>query len=240
VLARELEAMRQALEGRDRQLKMMLAGVAHEVKNPLGGIELFGGLLAEELGEGSAEARAHVARIQGEVAYLKRIVEDFLAYAREQRLQVAPLEAPRWLADAAAHLEGEALGRSITLAHTAEEGVLQADGAMLTAALVNLVKNAVQASPAGATVRLSGRRTGTRYVVEVADSGPGIPKEALARIWEPFFTTREKGTGLGLPLARKLVEAHGGTLTLISSSAGTVARLELPLMAGSTSPREAA
>jgi signal transduction histidine kinase len=240
VLARELEAMRQALEGRDRQLKMMIAGVAHEVRNPLGGIELFGGLLAEELGGGTPEARSHLARIQAEVAYLKRIVEEFLVYARERRLHLAPLAAEAWVSEAAVHLEGEARARGVPLQVEAEPAPLAADAPMLTAALVNLVKNALQASPPGAPVRVRGRRSGAAYAVEVEDAGPGIPAEAQARIWEPFFTTREKGTGLGLPLARKLVEAHGGTLSLASAPGRTLFRIELPVASGKGEGREAA
>ena len=231
ILARELEAMRQALDSRDRQLKLMLGGVAHEVKNPLGGIELFSGLLDEELVAASpdvAEARSHLTKIRRELHYLKRIVEDFLAFAKEQKLQVAPLDAKALLDSAAQHLAGEAEGKSVTLTVDAEPATLSGDVSLLTSALVNLVKNAVQISTAGQQVTLRGRKAGERYVFEVRDEGPGIAADLQARIFEPFFTTREKGTGLGLPLARKLVDAHRGTLTLQSKPGETVFRLELP------------
>jgi signal transduction histidine kinase len=231
ILARELEAMRQALESRDRQLKLMLGGVAHEVKNPLGGIELFSGLLDEELKAATPdvkEAQGHLARIHHELDYLKRIVEDFLVFAREQKLQRAPVEARRLLAAAAAHLAGEAKGRNVTLSVMAEDATLQADESLLTSALVNLLKNAVQVSKEGQAVTLSGRRDGAHYVIEVKDEGPGVPPDVLPRIFEPFFTTREKGTGLGLPLARKLVEAHGGTLKATSQPGKTVFALSIP------------
>lgn len=232
ILSRELEAMRQALESRDRQLKLMLGGVAHEVKNPLGGIELFSGLLDEELAGASpdpAEARSHVARIRRELDYLKRIVEDFLAFAREQKLASATFDAKGWVEGAAAHLAGEAQGKGVTLTSEAAPAPLFGDESLLTSALVNLVKNAVQASATGKPVRVVGRVEGARYAVEVLDEGPGVPADAQARVFEPFFTTREKGTGLGLPLARKLVEAHGGTLTLRSQPGATCFRLEVPL-----------
>lgn len=231
ILARELEAMRQALESRDRQLKLMLGGVAHEVKNPLGGIELFGGLLDEELKAATpdlAEAKTHLGRIHRELDYLKRIVEDFLVFAREQKLQRSPIAARHLLDAAAAHLAGEAKGRNVTLSIDAQEATLNGDESLLTSALVNLVKNAVQVSKEGQPVTLSGRVDGGRYLIEVKDEGPGIPADVLPRIFEPFFTTREKGTGLGLPLARKLVEAHGGTLTATSQPGKTVFSLSLP------------
>jgi signal transduction histidine kinase len=232
ILARELEAMRQALESRDRQLKLMLGGVAHEVKNPLGGIELFAGILDEEL-SGKApdpvEAREHLSKIRRELNYLKRIVEDFLAFAKEQKLNVAPLEAKALLESAAQHLSGEAEGKSVHLEIDAEPATLPGDVSLLTSALVNLVKNAVQISTSGQRVQLRGRKSGESYTFEVQDEGPGIAIDLQARIFEPFFTTREKGTGLGLPLARKLVEAHRGTLTIESKPGDTRFKLVLPI-----------
>ena len=230
VLARELEVMRGALESRDRQLKLMLAGVAHEVRNPLGGIELFSGLLAEDLKAGSAtEAASHISRIQREVAYLQRIVEDFLAFAREQPLARAPVEAPALLSGACELLTVEAETKGVKLEVEAAPAQLEADGSLLTAALVNLVKNAVQASPSGASVRVTGKAEAGRYTIQVQDSGPGIPEPERERIFEPFFTTREKGTGLGLPLARKIVRAHGGELELSSAPGATTFTLTLPV-----------
>lgn len=230
ILSRELEAMRKALESRDRQLKLMLGGVAHEVKNPLGGIELFSGLLNEELASDApnvAEARSHLGKIRRELEYLKRIVEDFLAFAKEQTIQFTRIEAQALLQSAAQHLQGEADSKTVTLAVDAQPATLSGDMSLLTAALVNLLKNAVQVSKTGQRVALTGRAEGPRYWIEVSDEGPGIPPEVQARIFEPFFTTREKGTGLGLPLARKVVEAHRGTLTVESRPGRTVFQLAI-------------
>lgn len=228
-VADAMESMRRELEARDRQLKMMIAGVAHEVKNPLGGMELFGGLLEEELASGSSdEARSHLARIRGEIGYLSRIVEDFLAFARERTLVVEDLEAEVWLRDALSLAEGEARTREISLTLKATPAAIRGDGDLLTASLVNLIKNAVQASARGAGVEIFGEATDDAYSVHVRDRGAGIPEDAQALVFEPFFTTREQGTGLGLPLTRKLVEAHGGTLTLTSSPGDTCFTLRLP------------
>ncbi|QRK13049.1 HAMP domain-containing protein [Archangium violaceum] len=230
VLARELEVMRGALESRDRQLKLMLAGVAHEVRNPLGGISLFSGILAEDLKVGAhAEAAGHVARIQHEAEYLQRIVEDFLAFAREQPLSREPVAAPDLLHEASGLIAADAAAREVTVEVEAEPALLEADGSLLTAALVNLVKNAVQASPHGGRVRVTGRGERQGYAIRVQDSGPGIPEAERERIFEPFFTTREKGTGLGLPLSRKIARAHGGDLRLVSSPGATIFELTLPL-----------
>jgi signal transduction histidine kinase len=234
VLARELEVMRGALESRDRQLKLMLAGVAHEVRNPIGGISLFSGLLAEDLNAGAhQDAAGHVARIQREVEYLQRIVEDFLAFAREQPLSREPVAAPDLLQEASGLLAADAAAREVTVEVEAEPAVLEADGSLLTAALVNLVKNAVQASPPGGRVRVTGRGEGPGYTIRVQDNGPGVPEAERERIFEPFFTTREKGTGLGLPLSRKIARAHGGELRLVPSSPGATT-FELTLPRGTT------
>jgi signal transduction histidine kinase len=237
VLARELEVMRGALESRDRQLKLMLAGVAHEVRNPLGGISLFSGILAEDLKAGAhADAVGHVARIQHEVEYLQRIVEDFLAFAREQPLSRSPVAAPDLLTEASVLLAADAAAREVTVEVVAEPAVLEADGSLLTAALVNMVKNAVQASPPGGKVRVTGRGEGHGYTIRVEDSGPGVPETERERIFEPFFTTREKGTGLGLPLSRKIARAHGGDLRLVALPGTTTFELTLPLVPSDESP----
>jgi signal transduction histidine kinase len=231
ILARELEAMRQAIESRDRQLKLMLGGVAHEVKNPLGGMELFTGLLDEELASPSpnlADAKEHLGKVRRELAYLKRIVEDFLAFAREQRLNADEFPARALLEAAAQHLAGEAAAKDVRIEVAAVDATLSGDVSLLTSALVNLVKNAVQVSRAGQVVRLVGNAHGGAYEVEVRDEGPGIEPSLQARIFEPFFTTREKGSGLGLALARKLVEAHRGSLTVASRPGETVFTMRLP------------
>ncbi len=231
ILSRELESMRRALESRNRQLTMMLGGVAHEVKNPLGGIELFAGLLDEELPAAATDAKAHVSRIRRELDYLKRIVDDFLSFARDEKLQRAALEADQLVTNAAQHLQGEATAHSVVLDVRAEKRTLEGDVSLLTSAVVNLLKNAVQVSGRGQAVSVTGRVDPAlmQYVIEVRDRGPGIAAHQQASIFEPFFTTREKGTGLGLPLARKIVEAHRGVLSVQSVPGETVFRIELPL-----------
>ncbi len=226
-LAAGMEQMRGKLLDRERELQMMLAGIAHEVRNPLGGIELFAGLLAEDLA-GDAEKLGHVRKVQRELGHLKRVVEDFLGYAREQKLEKEPVQSRALLAELAELAQADAEARSVKLEVLGEDFSFQADVGSLRRALLNLVRNAIQASPQGGNVRLEARRQGERVVLRVADEGPGIKPEERARLFTPFHTTKEKGLGLGLALVRRIAEAHGGVARLAESERGATFEIELP------------
>ena len=230
-LSVELESMREALRSRDQQLKMMIGGVAHEVKNPLGGIELFSGLLSEELQASSpdlAEARAHVSRVSRELNYLKRIVDDFLLFAREEKLNLQPASTESLLKAVVDHLQGDAVVAGVSFELTGDFATVNVDESLIPGALVNLAKNALQVSKPGQKVQLHSAVQADRVALGVTDAGPGISLELQQRIFEPFFTTKEKGTGLGLALSKKLVEAHHGTLSLASREGETTFTISLP------------
>lgn len=221
-----LEEMRRALHARDEEREVLLAGIAHEVRNPLGALDLFAGLLAEELA-GRPEA-AHVDRLRAELSALEKVVREFLDYARVRpavREQVDLAAVAAEVADLCAPLADQ---REISL--TAEgAGAARGDREQLRRALVNLTRNAVEAAPAGSEVAVRLRGDARGAVLEVADRGPGLTAEARGNLFRPFFTTKAKGTGLGLALAKKVAEAHGGTLQLLPrEGGGTVARVELP------------
>jgi signal transduction histidine kinase len=221
-----MEEMRQALRARDEERETLLAGIAHEIRNPLGGMDLFTGILAEELA-GRPEA-SHVARVRAELANLERVVEEFLDYARAKPLDLAPADLAtlaREVRDLALPL---ALERGVRL-EVAGGGEARADRERLRGAVLNLVRNAVEASPAGAAVEIAARVEGGRAEVDVSDRGAGLTPEARERLFRPFFTTKEKGTGLGLALAKKVADAHGGALEVLDrEGGGTVARIALP------------
>jgi signal transduction histidine kinase len=225
-LARTLDDVRCALAKRDEERATLLAGIAHEVRNPLGAMELFAGVLAEDV-RGRPEAE-HVARVRAEIARLRRITETFLDFARPRRLAVEEVDAAAVAAGAADLARPLADARGVAVeAHG--EGRLRADPEELGRALLNLVRNAVEASPPGAAVGVEARARDGAAVLEVRDRGHGLGAEAAARAFEPFFTTRPDGTGLGLALARKVAVAHGGSLVLLPrDGGGTVARLTLP------------
>jgi signal transduction histidine kinase len=220
-----LEEMRKALHARDAERETLLAGIAHEVRNPLGALDLFAGLLSEELA-GQPEA-AHVARIRSELAGLSKVVEEFLDYARARPpvREAVDLEA---LLDEVAELAAPlAAERQVSL--TVEGvGTARADREQLRRAAVNLVRNAVEAAPAASLVEVVARTEDGEATIEVRDRGPGLDRAARGSLFRPFFTTKERGTGLGLALAKKVADAHGGALTLEDrDGGGTVARLQI-------------
>jgi len=222
-----LEEMRSSLRARDEERETLLAGIAHEVRNPLGGMELFTGLLAEELA-GRPEA-AHVDRIRAELDTLSRVVDEFLDYARARPLQTEPCDLGGLVAEVADLVQPAALERGIRVT-TSARGSCAADREKLRRAVLNLARNAVEATPDGGTVEIVGSaEAGGGASLEVLDRGPGLTAEARAKLFRPFFTTKERGTGLGLALAKKVADAHGGALELLPrDGGGTVARLGLP------------
>jgi signal transduction histidine kinase len=221
-----IEEMRKALHARDEERETLLAGIAHEVRNPLGALDLFAGLLAEEL-QGRPEG-AHVARIRSELAGLSKVVEEFLDYARARPPVREPVDLPLLLAEIADLAQPLAAERHVSIGVDGE-GSARADREQLRRAVVNLVRNAVEAAPPATEVEVVARAGDAEAVVEVRDRGAGLAREARASLFRPFFTTKQRGTGLGLALAKKVADAHGGALALEDrEGGGTVARLVLP------------
>ncbi|HEX9244279.1 MAG TPA: HAMP domain-containing sensor histidine kinase [Anaeromyxobacter sp.] len=221
-----IEEMRRALHARDEERETLLAGIAHEVRNPLGALDLFAGLLAEELA--SRPEATHVARIRSELASLSRVVEEFLDYARSKPPVREPVDLGPLLGEVVDLVQPIAADRRVSLS-VEGQGEARADRDRLRRAAVNLVRNAVEASPEGGLVELIASASDGEATLEVADRGPGLPPEVRERLFRPFLTTKERGTGLGLALAKQVADAHGGTLTLADrEGGGTVARLVLP------------
>jgi signal transduction histidine kinase len=247
-LGQALEAMRRALLVRDERLRMMLAGIAHEVRNPLGGMELFAGLLAEELtppsgsdsstasrasGPDLSVAQGYVQRVRRELHHLQAVVNDFLEYARRPRPQRSRVPLAALLqevrdsaaASAPAHV-------TVALSLSAPELGVSADVNQLRRALLNLAHNAVQAcapqasaaAPQRVEIAAEPASAGAAVQICVRDSGPGIPDDVRDKIWTPFFTTKAQGTGLGLAFVREIIEDHGGEISLqppVAATAGT-------------------
>lgn len=232
LLADTMDEMRRELAARSERMQLMLSGIAHEVRNPLGGIELFAGILRDELAPGD-ERRRHVERIERELAYLEDVVTEFLAYARRPAPEPEPVDLAALLADVVELARADADRAGVRVALDARPARCRADAGQIRRAALNLVRNAVQASASGAEeppapVRVAVRAEGGDAVMTVRNRGAAIPAEVRARMFEPFFTTREKGTGLGLAFVREIVNEHGGRIAVTSDAGETVFEVRLP------------
>ena len=218
-------------------LGKLSSGMAHEIRNPLN----FIGLAVDHLDavtegkgvEGESEKRQVIGRIKEEIGRLNELVTNFILYGRPPELQRAAVRIPE-LVDGVLRLAAERLHEQ-SISYRTEFGdspEIHADPDMLRRALVNLVGNAVDAMPNGGTLSVSaGLRSDGRYSVVVEDTGIGIPAENMERIFEPYFTTKASGLGLGLVLTKKIVDAHGGEI-VVDSTPGKGTRIEVSLPAG--------
>ncbi|HEY6005121.1 MAG TPA: HAMP domain-containing sensor histidine kinase, partial [Anaeromyxobacter sp.] len=226
--ARQEEAARAA---RGEALARMAAAVAHEVRNPLGiirgAVELVRARSQDALPE---RDRERLSDVLGEVERLRRLTQDFLDLSAEPALEPAPVDLAEVARDAA---RGSAAVHPELEVRIALDGAprVRGDPGRLRQVLANLLANAAQAG--AHTVRIDGGAEGGLVKVRVQDDGPGIPAEVRARLFDPFATGREGGTGLGLAVSRRIVERHGGTLALAAangaeSATGTTFELRLP------------
>jgi signal transduction histidine kinase len=226
-LAATLDDTRAALAARDERLQMMLAGIAHEVRNPLGGLELYAGLLRDALA-GQPERLAEVARIERELGHLRTVVSEFLEYARRPKPELAVVAARPLLEEVRELTEAP---DGVRLVVDAPEALaVRADAGQLRRALLNLARNAAGAMHGRAGEVVLAASAGAGGVrLEVRDRGPGVPAELREKIFAPFFTTREKGTGLGLAFVREIVRDHGGEVSVDDApGGGAVFRIDLP------------
>lgn len=213
----EIERKNEELERRRRlaALGELAAGVAHEVRNPLAAIQLYSGLLRRECGA-DGEALTLIDKIESGVRAIDGVVQDALALApRGGRLQTCDLRCiVRRAQDLCRHTLDDH-GIRLVLVLPEQEALVLADEDALPRVLVNLLANAAQASPPGTTVTVTLELGRPGWIdLHVADEGCGISPDLIDRIFDPFFTTKRQGTGLGLTIAHRLVEAHGGRVTV--------------------------
>jgi signal transduction histidine kinase len=216
-----------AARARGEALAALGAEVAHEVKNPLAAIRALVELVREQAGDNDRR-RLDVAA--GEVARIEAIVRDYLSFARPHgELRRAPIDVAAVVGPLALMFEPRAARAGIALTAHGPPLTATVDAARVKEAVVNLLVNAIEATPAGGSVALSWRRDGDAVVLAVADTGAGMTDAELDALGRPWTTGRDGGTGLGVMLARRVAEAHGGALTYTSRpGAGTTAALRLP------------
>ena len=223
--SREAEAERLEKE-RFREISAFTSGVAHEIKNPLNSLALLLELLDRKA---SPELKGDLNLGKAQVRTIARIVDRFSRAVKTVQPAVEPLALDDIVRQAAESLAAEVPGAAARLHIETAPGVrLAGDRELLAQALLNVLKNASEAS-ADAAIRVAGLRSGKMVEVLVRDEGPGLPAESLDRIFEPFYTTKEKGMGIGLYLTKRIIEAHGGTIRALSRAGeGTEFRIALP------------
>jgi signal transduction histidine kinase len=234
-LAIMLETYREDLEAKNRTAERLAtigqfaAGIGHELRNPLGVVESSAYLLArrlEMLKVSDPNITKHVEKITAEVQRSNKTINDLLELARNRPLTRRRLGADFLVSQAiaAAHLPAAV---DVQVSGAAEVKV-DADPDQLPRVVANLLINAGQAMDGKGRVWIDVRREGEDAILRVRDEGPGVPAEVRGRIFEALFTTKAKGTGLGLALCRRIVEAHGGKLTLEPSAAGAAFQITIP------------
>jgi signal transduction histidine kinase len=241
-LAREFDAMAGAIQEREQRLirserlatvGRMAAQITHEVRNPLASIGLYAELLGDEIAERGEEPKRLVTSIISEVDRLTEITETYLRFARLPRPKLEREDLGAIVTGVLEFSRAELSQAGITLTIDVAEGLpeVAADEAQLRQALLNLVRNAREAMAQGGRLevivaaRTAGDGAG-QVVVTVADSGPGIAAAHLGQIFDPFFSTKERGTGLGLALVHQIVVEHGGRVD-VDSGAGKGTRFAL-------------
>ncbi|MXY30021.1 MAG: HAMP domain-containing histidine kinase [Gammaproteobacteria bacterium] len=227
-LSRAMERMRLGIIQRDEQLRLMLAQVAHEIRNPLGGLKLFSAIAADSA---DPQERAQLFRkIQAEVDALNSIITDFLVYARPRAPQPTLHDIRGPLKEAAELVATELESRGGSLEVDLPDAQLEvvADSGQVKRMVLNLLRNAAEA---GDRVWLKGAFSNGEVIVSVRDNGPGVPESLRGRIFQPFVTSKERGAGLGLAIVAGVARAHDGRVELVSGdgAAGNGAEFHLYL-----------
>lgn len=230
-LREELAKTNRELARRERlaALGSMAAGLAHEIRNPLGGIQLFAGLLARDVADRPDQLRL-VQRITSGVQSLERIVTDILAFAGPAEPRFETVAVGRVVEDVMELARATFDDQGATLACAGSPGgVFHADPCQVQQALLNLLRNAAEAAGAGGCVTFTVDADGEQVCFVVEDDGEGIPPDRLDRVFNPFYTTKDHGTGLGLAIVHRIAEAHGGHIRAANREAGgAVFTLSLP------------
>jgi signal transduction histidine kinase len=217
-------------------LGRLAAGLSHEIRNPLGALFLHIDLLEEELREPSPESPTVIPQTFGEIrtalTRLDELVQDYLSLVRVGSIELGVQDIGAAVQAWAAEMQSRAAQQGVTMqveGH-ASVGPLAFHPSTLRRAVLNVVQNAIEAMPQGGTLTLACARTATEVQLRIRDSGMGIPTEQVPRIFEPLYTTKPGGTGLGLYIVREILVAHGGRVTVESvEGQGTTFMLTFPV-----------
>ena len=215
------------------RLGQMAAGVAHEIRSSLQSISFELSAVREARTQDREALEDHVRSASLEIERLRRTVDGYLRVARLRSIQAEPMQVNDLLEEVVQKMAADAVlsGLELELDLCSDMPETQADREVMRQAILNLVKNAIQAYPSrDGRVRLTSRTGGGEITISVTDTGPGIPEEIREKVCNLYFTTKEGGTGVGLALVRQAIEMHGGGLQIDSRVGdGTSMTLRLPI-----------
>ena len=217
-------------------ITLLAAGVAHEIGNPLNSLNIHLQLMERELKKLSTaqgeRLREDLRVARDEIARLDQIINQFLRAIRPTQPELQPTTVNEVIADTLVLLEREIGDRDILVEQELGPNVprILLDRAQLKQAFYNIIKNALQAMRSGGILRIRTEANSTHVIVSFIDSGHGIAPEEIGQLFEPYFTTKENGTGLGLMIVQRIVREHGGTIEVESDKdRGTTFRVKLPI-----------
>jgi len=217
-------------------ITLLAAGVAHEIGNPLNSLNIHLQLMERELKRLPAaqaeRVREDLRVARDEIARLDQIINQFLRAIRPTQPELQPTTVNEVIGETLALLEQEISDRDILVERELAEGLprILLDRAQLKQAFYNIIKNALQAMRSGGILRIRTEADDTHVAISFIDSGHGIAPEQIGRLFEPYFTTKENGTGLGLMIVQRIVREHGGAIEVESDKdRGTTFRIKLPI-----------
>ena len=208
------------------------AQVAHEVKNPLAGLLLYSLHLKSKLDKSSESEVSLVDKIVTTINHLIARVEQILGFARPLSFTLSAGDLNQIVKDVLELVQPQIMAYNVEvrLSLSEQSALAKIDQSSMRGALMNLIVNAIEAMPDGGTLSVTSERTDDALLLRIADTGRGISDEEAKKIFEPFYTTKEQGLGLGMPYARKIIEQHGGAISFVSQFAeGTTISVALPV-----------
>lgn len=229
ILQREVRRLRNELEQKNRQLERrkrlaalgeMAAGLAHEIRNPLGGIQLYANLLSRDLTE-NPELKNVADKIVMGVKTLDGLVTDVLSLTHTIEPKFKSSDLIEILNFAIELIQNDIQEKQVQVSlHTPVTHPLVCDPNMLQRALLNLLRNAIEASGVDGQVFVDVENSKEDVIIRISDTGPGIDESLFDRVFNPFFTTKDNGTGLGLSIVHRIVESHSGSISVTNSDSG--------------------
>ena len=216
-LSRAMDKMRKDIARKQKEKEEILAQIAHEIRNPLGGIELLTGLIHEDVSL-KPESKKYAEQILGEIGGLKHLISEFLNYSKPLMAKPEWVSLPDIISETSELMQSEIKAKNFEINHNGDLGKIWFDPQHIRQVFMNLISNSITAANSGGSLSISRISNKTSDIIRIHDDGPGIPEENLPKIFEPFFTTNKNGTGLGLAICKKLCQENQADISAINNA----------------------